>query len=520
MFKNVFAVINRIASGPHGDRTAIVFDGERRSFAQLRERALRCANGLREAGVRPGDRVAVLLRNGHPWSESFLGIAALGAICVPVNVLLSTHEVAVVLDDSEPRCLIADAGAEQVLAGLGRLPELLVSVGAVSAPPGAATIDYEEMLARAGTRELEGPGIDDLFILYYTSGTTGSPKGAAHTHGGVLWNSYHQIADFGLTSENSYLAVPSMSWAAGFNNLILPLWWIGGRSVMLSTGGATIERIVQATCAGEVTHTFLVPTLLKQLLSNPDQLARLRDSRLRWIISGAEPVPRAVIEAVGEELPGCSVLQGYGMSEFPTIATALRPEEAISHAGSAGRPCSITHIAVRGPDGLIAARGEGEVLLRSLATMREYWRQPEATAASFADGWFNSGDSGTIDEGGFLTLTGRQKDMIISGGLNIYPKEIEDVIYQLDDIAEASVVGVPNERWGETVVAIVVPAGPRATPEAVQARCERLLAGYKRPRQVLIRDAPLPRTPSGKVLKRDLRPWAATELGLDVDVSA
>jgi acyl-CoA synthetase (AMP-forming)/AMP-acid ligase II len=204
------------------------------------------------------------------------------------------------------------------------------------------------------------------------------------------------------------------------------------------------------------------------------------------------------------------------MSEFPTIATALNPDEAISHAGSAGRSCSITHMAVRLSDNSIARAGEGEVLLRSLATMREYWHQPEATTEAFADGWLNTGDYGTVDDDGFLTITGRKKDLIISGGLNIYPKEIEEVIHALDDIAEVSVVGIPDERWGESTVAIIVPSGPRGSAEAVLSRCHERLAGYKRPRKVLVREEPLPRTPSGKILKRELRPWAVAELAVEV----
>jgi acyl-CoA synthetase (AMP-forming)/AMP-acid ligase II len=229
------------------------------------------------------------------------------------------------------------------------------------------------------------------------------------------------------------------------------------------------------------------------------------------VISGAEAVPRPTIEAIAAELPGCQVLQGYGLSEFPTIATILRPEEAIAHAGSAGRPCSITGLAVQHDDGEIAAAGDGEVLLRSYATMREYFNRPEETAAALADGWLHTGDLGSVDDEGFVTITGRKKDMIISGGLNVYPKEIEDVIYRVDGVVEASVVGVPDERWGEATVAIVV--GAEVDPDAVRDACSTELASYKRPRSVIVRDEPLPRNPIGKVLKRELRPWAAERLG-------
>ncbi len=345
-------------------------------------------------------------------------------------------------------------------------------------------------------------------MIFYSSGTTGTPKGAAHTHAGILWNSFQQLYDFGLAPGDRYLAVPSLSWAAGFHNLILPLWWIGGCTVLMPTGGTTVDRIVAGVRDGHCSHTFLVPTLLKQLLAAPEQLATLRDTDLRWIISGAEPVPVSVIEQINAELPGCDVVQGYGMSEFPTIATALKPHEAIPKAGSAGRPMSITQLAVRLADGTIAASGEGETLLRSLATMREYFGRPQETRAAFTDGWLNTGDMGSVDADGYLTITGRTKDLIISGGLNIYPKEIEDVIYRVDGVAEAAVVGVQDERWGEVVVAVVVPDASGSVSEAsVLGACEAL-GKYKRPRAVILRDEPLPRTVTQKVLKRELRPWA------------
>jgi acyl-CoA synthetase (AMP-forming)/AMP-acid ligase II len=504
---NVFTVLDRLAASARGGDPAVIFDGEPRSYGDLRERALRVANALRGIGIAPGDRVAVLLPNGHEWTELFFGIAALGAICVPVNVLNSGPDVLRVLEDCRADCLVVGPTADALLVDAGPLPERVIAVGASQLP---GTGHYEELLAKASTAVPHGPLPGDLFMFFYSSGTTGTPKGAAHTHAGILWNSYQQLLDFGLTAEDRYLAVPSLSWAAGFHNLILPLWWRGGTTVLMPTGGLTIDRIVAGVRDGHCTHTFLVPTLLKQLLAAPEQLATLRATDLRWIISGAEPVPVAVIEQLNAELPGCDVVQGYGLSEFPTIATALRPEEAIPKAGSAGRPMSITQLAVRLPDGTISPTGEGETLLRSLATMQEYFGRPDETRAAFADGWLNTGDVGSVDEEGYLTITGRTKDLIISGGLNIYPKEIEDAIYRLDGVAEAAVVGVQDEQWGEIVVAVVVPAPDHAgavTEEAVHEACEAL-GRYKRPKAVIVREEPLPRTVTQKVLKRELRPWA------------
>jgi fatty-acyl-CoA synthase len=222
-------------------------------------------------------------------------------------------------------------------------------------------------------------------------------------------------------------------------------------------------------------------------------------------------VPLAVIARLQDELPECEIVQGYGMSEFPTIITILQPEEAVPHVGSAGRPVSIAQLAIQLDDGSIADTGEGEILLRSPATMREYYNRPDETAAAFADGWFHTGDVGKLDDEGFLEITGRKKDMIISGGLNVYPREAEEVLYRIEAIAEAAVVGVPDDKWGEVAVAVVVPAG-EVDEATVLETCRERLASYKCPRAVLIHDEPLPRTLSGKVLKRELRPWAEEQL--------
>jgi fatty-acyl-CoA synthase len=509
MIGNVFTVLDRIAGTSRRTNPAYFFDDRPQSYGELRERALRVANALRGLGLVPGDRIAVLLPNCREWPEIFFGCAALGAICVPVNILNSGFEVQGVIEDCGARGLVTSDAAADRLADVTTLPELVITIG-TKVITGA--LDYETVLAAASPATMPGPQATDLCMFFYSSGTTGAPKAAAHSHAGILWNAYQQLPDFGLTETDRYLAVPSLSWAAGFHNLIMPLWWIGGSTVLLPTGGLSAARIVAAAVETRATHTFLVPTLLKQLVASPDQLALLRTSSIRWIISGAEPVPVPVIEEINAELPGCDVVQGYGLSEFPTIATALQPHEAISKVGSAGRPMSITQLGVRLDDGSIASAGEGEVLLRSLATMKEYYGKPDLTREAFADGWLNTGDVGTVDEDGYLTITGRRKDLIISGGLNIYPGEIEDLIYRIDGVVEAAVVGVRDEQWGEVPVAIVVGSDGTLTEKAVIAACGGL-SRYKRPRAVLFHSDPLPRTVTLKVLKRELRPWAEAQLG-------
>ena len=494
---NLFQMLERSARSINGERTAVTFEGDERSFAALRDRSLRLARGLHGAGVQPGDRVAVLMGNRHEWPEVLFGIAALGAVCVPVNVLLTGREVRHVCSDSEVRCLIVDELGEPRLEDLEDPPELIVRVGE----------QYESL----PEQELPpGPTASDVLIHYYSSGTTGLPKAAVHTHENVLWNSFGQIIDIGLGPDVRYLVVPSLSWAAGFHNLMLGLVFTGGSSILMPTGGLTVDRIVDAIEREHATHVMLVPSLLRQVGADAGALERLRRSTLRWIVSGAEPVPAPLVEQLGEELPDCRVCQGYGMSEFPTIATLLAPEEAVERAGSAGRPLSHSDLAVKRDDGTIADDGLGELLMRSPATMTGYYGKPEETAEALAGGWLHTGDLVEVDEQQYVTIVGRTKDMIISGGLNVYPKEIEDVLTTLPGVGEVAVVGVPDERFGEAPVAVLVPReGESVDEDALERTCCAELSGYKRPRAVLMHDGPLPRNPTGKLLKRELRPWAA-----------
>jgi fatty-acyl-CoA synthase len=513
--RNVFGVLDRSAESHYRNDVALSVDGVDRTFTSVRDRSLRLARALDGHGIQRGDRVAVMLSNRHEWPEIFFGLAALGAVCVPVNVLLTPAEIDHVCEDSDARCLFVDHYGESGLASLSVLPDSVITVGEVETPEGTNAKRYEDLIAAAQLASVPGPALDDDAIQYYSSGTTGLPKAAVHTHNGVLWNSFGQLRDLRLTPEVVYIVVPSLAWAAGFHNLMLALSWIGGRSVIMSSGSMTPDRLMSAIEDAGGTHIMLVPSLLRQFTEDGAILERMRRSTLRWVVTGAEPVPRALIELINDELPDCRVCQGYGLSEFPTIATLLHPDEALDHHGSAGRPLSHTQVAVQTDDGSCLLAGLGELLIRSPATMRGYYNQPEQTEEAFRDGWLHTGDLAAIDDEGFVSIVGRTKDMIISGGINIYPKEIEDVISRIPGVLEVAVVGVPDERFGEAPVAVIVAAAEADVDVvAIEAACRERLAPFKCPRRFLVRAEPLPRNPTGKILKRVLRPWAAAESGV------
>lgn len=513
--RNVFGILDRSARSPYRDNSAFGFEGGTLTFRELRDRALQVARGMVKEGVKPGDRVAIMMGNRLEWLEVFFGLAAMGAVCVPINVLLTAPEIAHVCEDSGSTFLVVDEVATKAAAKLTRGFEKVITVGHGKSMPGFASVDYEQMLANAPTdTEISGPALDDTFILYYSSGTTGLPKAAEHTHDGVLWNAAGQITGLGLTRDVRYAVIPSFSWAAGLHNLVVALVWIGGYSEIRRTGGATPDELANLVIRDRITHIMLVPSLLRAFITRPDLLERLSDSSLEWIVTGSEPVPRSVIEKCLAGMPGVKVCQGYGLSEFPTMATVLSADEVAAHDGSAGRPLPHTDVSVRDADGVIQAAGRGELLIRSLATMRGYYNRPEQTEEAFRDGWLHTGDLVDLDEEGYITVVGRIKDLIISGGLNVYPKEIEDILHRLPGVQEVAVVGVPHETFGETSVAVIVTADPDFNVDSVTKACQEQLASYKRPWEVLIRAEPLPRSANSKLLKRELRPWAMAKLGV------
>ncbi|GAA3827640.1 class I adenylate-forming enzyme family protein [Amycolatopsis tucumanensis] len=493
----------RLAGRVNEGRVAVVFESREVTFDELDERSDRLAGALHAQGFAKGDRVGVLLHNRVEWVELFFAVAKLGGVVVPLNYLLKAGELRYILDDCAASWVVYEQALEPVVKELR-------AGGSAARYVGVGTVDgdfaYEELISRAGPPPEVEVGSGDLFLLQYTSGTTGAPKGAMHTHATVLWNSFHQVVDYGITADEVYLVVPALCWAAGFHDLALATLWRGGRVVLSPSTGFTPERFLAMVERHRVTSVLLVPTVLKRVLGHPG-LGDHDVSSLRLICSGGEPVPLTALADARRLLPSCAVLQVYGMSEFPTMMTYVRPDEAVGKAGSAGRACSAAEVRVVDERGQDTAPGEvGEIICRSPATMIGYYGKPDATAATLEGGWLHTGDLAHVDEDGYLYISGRSKDMIITGGLNVYPAEMERVVAQHPAVLEAAVVGVPDPEWGEFGAAMVVlRPGCELGEEELTRYLKSELATYKIPRRFTFTGTSLPRTTSGKVQKFRVR---------------
>lgn len=475
--------------------------GRRFTYAQLDARANRVASALLDKGVRNGDRVALLMMNGVESIESYFGAAKIGAVLVPLNWRLAPPEFAFILSDSGCRTLLFDAEFDPVVAALRGLTtpvEHWIRVG--EGGPDFAD-DYDALCAAAAPTPPPGEAHgDDLLFIMYTSGTTGTPKGAVHTHETMMWASLTINLTTDMRHGDRYLQV-------------MPLFHVGAltpATSMLHRGGTLIvmrtfdpARVFEVIERERISLGLVVPAMLQFMWGQPSRTTHDLSS-LRWLMSGASALPGSMLEQYASM--GIGLYQVYGLTETCGPACLISPERAAERPGSTGLAFFHTEVRVVDEAGQDVAPGEvGEVWIRGAHVMKGYWNQPEATAEVLRDGWLLSGDLARVDEDGFVYICDRKKDMILSGGENIYPAEVEHVLITHPAIAEAAVIGQPSSKWGESPLAIVVLAPGEALGEGdVIAHCRGRLAAYKVPRRVAFTDA-LPRNPSGKVLKKDLR---------------
>lgn len=488
------------------EKLALAFEEIRLTYGQLNEKVNRVANGLLNLGIKKGDRVSALMYNCHQFMEIYFALAKIGAIMVPLNFRLAARELLFALDDSGSNTLLI---GPEFVASINSIRALLKTVRnffyvGPSAPEDF--IDYQSFFSNYPSQEpAVEVNMDDEQLIIYTSGTTGRPKGAVYTHSTTYWMSLNQIVDFGCNSNDIFALLGPLYHVGGLIAFSMPMFHTGGTCVMMRSTGFNPKDTLELIEKEKITIILLFPIMLYDILRYPD-LKKFNTSSLRIVFSGGEPVPVAALQRSMEAFPSAKVIQGFGLTEGSAIASFLNQKYAISKMGSIGKP--LAHVSMRVVDdkGEEVGPGEvGEILTQGPSVSKGYWMRSDANRETFAKGWCHTGDLGSIDEDGFFYIAGRKKDMIISGAENIYPAEVEDVLYAHPKISEVAVIGVPDEKWGEAVLAVVVPkAGQTLTEEEIIAFCKENLASYKKPKLVRFLDA-LPRTASMKVQKHVLR---------------
>jgi acyl-CoA synthetase (AMP-forming)/AMP-acid ligase II len=440
--------------------------------------------------------------------EAYLAAARIGAICVPINFRLVADEVAFIVANSGAVALVVDPQlADVAKAARAQAPQLATFI--VAGDPGAAGDDaesYEDVLAAATPPPPVDVSEHDPAFIMYTSGTTGRPKGAVLTHFNLLMNTMNMVAAMGFSDDDRrWLSGLPLFHIGGLNG-ILPYLLLGGTSVILPSGQFDAAEVVDMLERERISACYFVPTQWQAICAVPD--LRERDlSALRRISWGASVAPPSVLQAMAEAFPGVPNYNAFGQTEMSSVTCVLRGEDAIRKMGSVGTPIVNVEVAVVDDDMKPVAQGDvGEIVYRGPTVMQGYWDNPEATAEAFRGGWFHSGDLVREDADGFLYVVDRKKDMIISGGENIYCAEVEAVIDGHPGVREVAVIGRPDPKWVEVPVAIVVPNDPEAPPTKAEIVewCRARMASYKKPADVLVVEA-LPRNASGKVLKTQLR---------------
>jgi fatty-acyl-CoA synthase len=483
-------------------RVAFVQGATRRTYADLDERTRNLAGALRGLGVARGDRVAYLGPNDPTLLETLFGATALGGVFVPLNWRLAVPELTYIAADCGAAVLVHAVAMADMAAAMAAddstVLRHLVELGprfedlATGDAPGAAE----------ATAAIDTPvGLDDPAVIIYTSGTTGRPKGATLSHGNITWNCVNVLIDTDLAADEVALVCAPLFHVAALNMVSLPMIMKGGTVVLM--GGFDPAEVLEIIERHRVTVMFGVPAMFNALAQAPGfDTADL--SSVRRLLCGGAPVPLSTIRTFLDR--GIVFLQGYGMTETSPGALFLGAERAADKAGTAGVASFFTDVRVVRPDGGDVAPGEkGEVVVAGPNVMLGYWDRPQATAEAMDGEWFRSGDVAVVDDEGYVTIVDRMKDVIISGGENIYPAEVEDAIYSHPGVAECAVIGVVDERWGEVGRAVVVcRPGTTLDEQAVLDHLDGRLARYKVPRSVIFTDA-LPRSGAGKVLKVELR---------------
>ncbi len=487
------------------DRLALIelASGKRFTYGELNERANRLANLMRSLGVQKGDRVSILGQNSVIYVDLLYGLLKIGAILAPLNWRLTARELTYILNDAAPKVLLV--GPEYT----GALAEMRdqISVEHILAIEGAeipGTKIYEDELSLASNQEPERPPLsgEDAACILYTSGTTGRPKGAVLPQRQVLWNAINTVISWGLNEDDISPILTPMFHGGGLFIFLTPLFYAGGRIVLARNFDP--EESLHVIQEEKCTAILGVPTLFQVWMNSPS-FANADFSHVRFFISGGAPCPIGLMQA-WRDAKGVVFRQGYGLTEVGTNCFSMTDDESVRKAGSVGKPIFHSKMRLVDTEGRdVPVGATGELIISGPHVCTGYWRNPEATAEALREGWFHTGDMARQDEDGFFYIAGRYKDMIISGGENIYAAEVEAAFREHPSVEDAALIGLPDPKWGEVgLMVVVLKPGATARAEELQEFCRSRLARYKVPKQVVFSQA-LPYSPYGKVMKAELK---------------
>lgn len=490
--------------------TATIYARRARSWADTFDRVARSAAGLRQLGVAEDTRVGLLALNSDRYLEAYFAIPWAGGVMLPLNTRLAAADLEYMLNDAQAEVLCVDEAFAYLLPGLRERCPTLHHVVYLGDDPGTdeSLLTWETLIARHEAMEDAGRSGQDIAGIFYTGGSTGQPKGVMLSHGNLVSNAVNAIYMIGYDASSVFLhAAPMCHLTDGMSTVALTM--AAGTHVFIPKFDA--QQVLEQVQQHSVTNVTLVPTMIAMLLEVPG-IERMKLSSLKQFMFGSAPIPDATLRRAVEIWPDMLFLHGWGMTELSPIGTMLpRSMRLPAVAGERLRSCgqAMPNLELRVVDehGEEVPRGTtGEIVVRGPTVMQGYWNKSAETAAAIRNGWFHTGDAATMDEDGYVYIVDRLKDMIISGGENIYSTEVENAISLMPGVAEVAVIGIPDDKWGERVHAIVVAReGAEITPEMVQSWTREKIAGYKVPRGVTVRQERLPLSGAGKVLKNELR---------------
>ena len=501
--------INRLRQ-VNPDGVATVFAQRRHTWQEFSHRIQRLAKGLQELGVAPGDHIAMLSANSDRYIEYYFAVAWLGAVVVPLNFRWSIAELIYAADDAQVKVLVFDESFIDTATDLS-LQLSSIQLKIMASDKGiteTSCLDYETLIDNSNTVDPVMRDPEEIFGIFYTGGTTGEPKGVMLSTRSLWANVMFLLKEFGLDQFSKFLHI-APSFHLGDGIWCLGVTVAGGTHVVLPAFDA--KAVIHAIDEHRITCLLLVPTMFKLLLDEPD-IKHADLSSLETIVYGTSPIPDSVLQAGIKRMPHVDFIQAFGQTELSPIATILPARCHVLDGPLADKRRSVgqaiygTEIKIIDPAGNpLPAGAVGEITVRGPGVMTGYWNKPEQTAATMIDGWVRMGDAGYLDEDAYLYVVDRIKDMVISGGENVYSVEVENAILKHEAVSACAVIGVPDEKWGERVHAVVVlRTGGELSQEKLVAHCRELIAAYKCPRSVEFVDA-LPLSAVGKVLKQTLR---------------